>query len=170
MRSITERMKGAALLDVPTYEEVEADTSATGQAAVVVALGAVASAIGAARGGSGGIVAALIWSMVAWVLWSGITYLIGDKLLGGKATWGELLRTIGFAQSPQVLLVLAIIPGLGWTVRTVVGIWVLITGVIAIRQALDFSTGKAIATALLGWLAMMIPAAILGGAAFMARP
>jgi hypothetical protein len=103
------------------------------------------------------------------VLWSGITYFIGDKILGGTATWGELLRTLGFAQSPQVLLVLAIIPGLGWTVRTVVGIWVLITGVIAIRQALDFSTGKAIATALLGWLAMMIPVAILGGAAFMAR-
>jgi hypothetical protein len=162
-------MKGAALLDVPTYEEVEADTSATGQAAVVVALGAIASAIGAARGGSGGIIGALLWAMVAWVLWSGITYFIGDKILGGTATWGELLRTLGFAQSPQVLLVLAIIPGLGWTVRTVVGIWVLITGVIAIRQALDFSTGKAIATALLGWLAMLIPAAILGGAAFMAR-
>ena len=35
-RSIVDRMKGAALLDVATYEEVEHDTEATGQAAVVV--------------------------------------------------------------------------------------------------------------------------------------
>jgi predicted double-glycine peptidase len=29
-----------------------------------------------------------------------------------------------------------------------------VAGIIAIRQALDFSTGKAILTALLGWLVM----------------
>ena len=35
-RSIVDRMKGAAMLDIATYEEVEHDTEATGQAAVVV--------------------------------------------------------------------------------------------------------------------------------------
>jgi hypothetical protein len=44
--SIVDRMRGAAMLDVATYEAVEHDTNATGQAAVVVALAAVASAIG----------------------------------------------------------------------------------------------------------------------------
>jgi hypothetical protein len=102
--------------------------------------------------------------LLGWLVWSGITYLIGDKLLGGTATWGELLRTIGFAQAPQVLVVLAVIPLVGGLVRAAVVIWVLVAGVIAIRQALDFSTGKALATALLGWLAIAIPAAILGGA------
>jgi hypothetical protein len=53
-RSIVDRMRGAALFDVATYEEVEADTSATGQAAIVVVLAAVAAAIGNAfRGGPG---------------------------------------------------------------------------------------------------------------------
>jgi hypothetical protein len=162
MGSITDRMKGAALLDVATYEEVEADTTATGQAAIVVTLGAIASAIGASRGGAGGIIGALIASLIGWVLWAGVTYFIGAKILGGTATWGELLRTLGFAQSPKVLAVLGIIPGMGWIVGTVLGIWTLITGVVAIRQALDFSTGKAIATAILGWLAMIIPFALLG--------
>jgi hypothetical protein len=162
MASITERMKGAALLDVATYEEVEADTTATGQAAVVVALGAIASGIGMARSGSGGIIAGVIGALIGWVLWAGITYLIGDKVLGGTASWGELLRTLGFAQAPRVLAVLGIIPGMGWLVALVIGVWVLVTGVVAIRQALDFSTGKAIATAILGWFAMMIPMAILG--------
>ena len=162
MGSITDRMKGAALLDNATYEEVEADTTATGQAAVVVVLGAIASGIGMAGGGTGGIIAGVLGSLIGWVLWAGITYLIGDKVLGGTATWGELLRTLGFAQAPRVLAVLGIIPGLRWIVAAVIGVWLLITGIVAIRQALDFSTGKAVATALLGWLAMMIPMAILG--------
>ncbi len=37
-RSFTERMIGAATLDIATFEEVEHDESATGQAAAVVAL------------------------------------------------------------------------------------------------------------------------------------
>ena len=162
MGSITDRMKGAAMLNVATYEEVEADTTATGQAAIVVTLGAIASAIGSSGAGVRGIIGALIASLIGWVLWAGVTYLIGAKILGGTATWGELLRTLGFAQSPKVLAVLAIIPGLAWIVGMVLGIWLLVAGIIAIRQALDFSTGKAIATALLGWLAMVIPFALLG--------
>ena len=162
MGSITDRMKGAAMLNAATYEEVEADTTATGQAAVVVAIGAIASAIGASGAGVGGIIGALVASLIGWVLWAGVTYLIGAKILGGTATWGELLRTLGFAQSPKVLAILGLIPGMGWIVGTVLGIWLLIAGVVAIRQALDFSTGKAIATALLGWLAMVIPFALLG--------
>lgn len=162
MGSITDRMKGAALLDNATYEEVEADTTATGQAAVVVVLGAIASGIGMAGGGPGGIIAGVLGSLIGWVLWAGITYLIGDKVLGGTASWGELLRTLGFAQAPRVLAVLGLIPGLRWIVAAAISVWLLITGIVAIRQALDFSTGKAIATAILGWLAMMIPMAILG--------
>ena len=156
MASMTERMMGAARLDVATYEEVEHDASATGQAAVVVAIVAVASAIGAIGGDGAGPIGALIGAVIGWIVWAGITYLIGDKLLGGTASWGELLRTLGFAQSPGVLFVLGIVPLLGGLVRAVVGIWILIAGVIAIRQALDFSTGKAILTVSLGWLAMML--------------
>ena len=163
-QTMIDRMKGAAMLNVATYEEVEADTSATAQAGMVVLLAAIAQAIGGIGHGGGAIIGGAVAALVGWVLWSGITYLIGDKLLGGTATWGELLRTIGFAHAPQVLLVLAFLPVVGGLLRAVVAIWVLIAGVIAIRQALDFSTGKAIATAFLGWLAIVIPAALLGGA------
>lgn len=155
-RSIMDRMKGAAMLDVPTYEEVEADNTATGQAAAVVAMAAIAAAIGAIGTGGRGIIGGLIAALIGWLVWAGVTYLIGDKLLGGTATWGELLRTLGFAHAPGLLMILAIIPGLGWLVAAVVGIWMLVAGVIAIRQALDFSTGKAIGTALLGWLGLVI--------------
>ena len=162
-RSIVDRMKGAAMLDVPTYEEVEADTTATGQAAVVVAIVAVCSAIGAIGRGGTGIIGALIGAFVSWLLWSGVAYLIGEKVLGGTATWGELLRTLGFAQAPGILSILAIVPGLRWAVLFVVWIWTVVTGVIAIRQALDFSTGKAVATALLSGLVILVVTALLGG-------
>jgi hypothetical protein len=160
-RSFTGRMKGAAMLDVNTYEDVEADHTATGQAAGVVALVAAAQAIGASGLGLGAILAGVAGAVLGWLVWAGITYIIGDKLLGGTATWGELLRTLGFAQAPGVLYVLGIIPLLGWVVRVGVGIWILIAGIIAIRQALDFSTGKAVLTALIGWIFVMIPVAII---------
>lgn len=155
-RSMVDRMKGAAFLDIETYEEVEHDESATTQAAGVVAIVAVCSAIGGIGHGGRGIIGGLIGAFIAWLLWSAITYLIGDKLLEGTATWGELLRTLGFAQAPGVILIFGIIPLLGWIAFVIGGIWMLVTGIIAIRQALDFSTGKAIGTALLGWVAMMI--------------
>ena len=163
MASLTERMLGAAKLDLHVYEEVEADESATAQAAIVVAIVAIASGIGGAQGGAAGFFGGLIAAFLGWLLWSGVTYLIGDKLLGGTATWGELLRTIGFAQSPGVLYVLGVVPGVGGLIRLLVAIWLLVAGIIAIRQALDFSTGKAVVTAVLGWLAMiLLAAAILG--------
>ena len=162
-RTIIDRMKGAAMLDISTYEEVEADTTATTQAAAVVAIAAVAQAIGALGRGGPGFIGALLAAFIGWLIWAGVTYLIGDKVLGGTATWGELLRTLGFAQAPGILGILGIIPILGGLVRLVVFIWILIAGVIAIRQALDFSTGKAVLTALLGWLAIVILTVVLGG-------
>jgi hypothetical protein len=161
-RSIIDRMRGAAMFDVATYEEVEADTTATGQAAVVVAIAAICSAIGAAGFGGPSIVGTLIGALVSWVIWAGITYVIGDKLFGGTATWGELLRTLGFAQAPRVLLVLGIIPVFGVLVWVAVAVWVLIAGIIAIRQALDFSTQKALLTALIGWAIVVVSQWLLG--------
>jgi len=165
-RSIVDRMRGAALLDVATYEEVEHDNEATGQAAVVVVIVAVCSAIGAVWRGGPSIILAPVTAILGWLLWSAVAYLIGDKLLGGTATWGELLRTVGFAQSAGVLMIFGIIPVLGGIVRVVVGLWLLVAGIVAIRQALDFSTGKAIITAFLGWLAMVLLAFLSGGGAW----
>ena len=113
--------------------------------------------------GGPSIIAGPISAVLGWLLWSAITYVIGGKLLGGTATWGELLRTIGFAQSPGVLMIFGIIPILGGLVRAVVAIWLLFAGIVAIRQALDFSTGKAILTAFLGWIAMVALAFLTGG-------
>ena len=160
-RSIVDRMRGAALFDVPTYEEVEHDTSATGQAVIVVVLAALAAGIGNAFRGGPGILGGIVASLLGWVAWSGITYFVGTRVFKGTATWGELARTLGFAQAPGLLMVLAIIPVLGALVKFVIWLWLLGTGIIAIRQALDIDTGKAVMTALVGWLASMAVYAVL---------
>jgi hypothetical protein len=158
--SFGERMIGAAMLDVRIYEEVEADESATSQAAGVVALVAVASAIGAYRGGTGAIIAAVVSALVGWALWAGLTYLVGTRFMNGTATWGELLRTLGFAQAPGILNVLGFIPLLGGLVHFAVWAWMLVTAVVAIRQALDFDTGKAVITALISWVIIFVVTAV----------
>ena len=51
MASLGNRMIRAAKLDVSLYEEVEADTGATGQAMLVVVLSSLAAGIGIGNGG-----------------------------------------------------------------------------------------------------------------------
>jgi hypothetical protein len=162
-RSFVQRMIAAASLDVSLYEEVEADGTATGQAALVVVLAAIASAIGSVNQNA---IGGLIGALIGWAIWAGVTYFIGATLFKGTASWGELLRTLGFAQAPGLLYVVGIIPVLGAIAKLAIGIWVLIAGIIAIRQALDISTGKAVVTALLGWLLLMILMAVFAGSAF----
>jgi hypothetical protein len=94
---------------------------------------------------------------------AGLVYFIGTRLFGGTATWGELLRTLGFAASPGLLYIFGLIPLLGTIVVIVVGIWVLVCVVVAIRQALDVSTGKAILAGLLGMIAWALIAAVVPG-------
>ena len=160
-RSLIERMIGAAMLDTSVYEEVEADRNATGQAAAVVAIVAVCAAIGGSGGGVKGIIGAIVSAFLGWLIMSALTYFIGTKLFGGTADMGEMLRTLGFAQSPGVIAILGIIPFLGRLVVFAVAIWQLVTAIVAIRQALDFDTGKAIATAVISWIVVWVCTAII---------
>ncbi|MBT8403079.1 MAG: YIP1 family protein [Gemmatimonadetes bacterium] len=165
-RSLVSRAIGAALLDVDVYEEVEADRSATGQAATVVLAVAVANVIGSWGAGGAGIAGGVNAAFLGWLLWAGVTNIVGTRLMGGTADWGELLRTLGFAQAPGVLAVVGIIPLLGWIAGIGIWVWTVVAGVIAIRQALDFSTGKAVITALISmvvvFVAMMAIGTVLG--------
>lgn len=158
-QSIIDRMIRAAKLDPQLYEEVEHDRSATSQAMLVVVLGAIAGGIGALSGGITGLAVGVVASLVGWVVYAFIAYWVGTNIFKGphtEATWGQLLRTLGFANSPRVLMVLVVIPVVGIFVGLAVFIWLLLTTVIAIRQALDFSTWRAIATAVVSLLAQVV--------------
>lgn len=157
-----DRVLGVFRLDVSTFEDIEHDTTATGQAAAVVSVVAVLAAIGASltagfTGGRAGssFVATLISAFAGWLIWSALTYWIGTTLFEGKADLGEMLRVIGFAYAPQSL---AIIPCFGAFVG---GIWSLVAGFVAVRQGLDIDNTKTFITIIVGFLAYVALYAIL---------
>ena len=155
--SMVDRMIRASCLDVHIFEEVEADTSATRQALSVVVLVALATGI-ASLGTTGlsGLFAGIVIAIAGWAIWAWILYLIGTKILpshGTRADWGQLARTVGFAQSPGVFRALGVVPVVGGIIFLVVSVWMLVAMVIAVRQALDYtSTLRAIGVVLLGFI------------------
>jgi hypothetical protein len=157
--TFVERMVGAARFNTSAYEDVEADRGATGQALAVVLLSSVAAGIGAGAGVRG-LVVGTIASLVGWLVWAVLIYLIGARWLpepGTQTNAGELMRTIGFATSPGLLRVLGIVPFLTLIVFTVTALWMLATMVVAARQALDYkSTLRAVGVCLLGWIVQLL--------------
>jgi len=161
MASLKDRIIRAAKLDVNLYEEVEADKTAMGQAMAVVVLSGVAAGIGTiATLGAIGIITGTIGALIGWFIWAYLTYWIGTKLLPEPQTEadpGQLLRTIGFSSSPGLIRVFGVIPGLGRIFFLAASIWMLIAMVIAVRQALDYtSTGRAVGVCFIGWIIQVI--------------
>jgi len=166
MNQLVERMIGAAKLDVQTYETVEHDTEATGQAALVVVLSAVAVGIGTfGQVGFGGLIFGTLAALLGWGVWAGIVYLVGAKLLAEpetEADMGQVLRVVGFAQSPGVIRVFGFLPVVGPLLHLAAAIWMLVAMVVAVRQALDYtSTGRAVAVVVLGFIAYIFVFALL---------
>jgi hypothetical protein len=159
--SLQDRVLRAAKLDSALYEEVEADPSAMGQATIVVILSALAAGIGNfTESGLGGILAATLGALIGWYAWAFLTYFIGTRLLPEpqtKADAGQLLRTIGFASAPGLIRVLGLIAPLLDLVFVISGLWMLVATVIAVRQALDYtSTLRAVGVCLIGWIVMTL--------------
>jgi hypothetical protein len=168
MADLTARMTRAAKLEISLYEEVEADEGALGQATLVVVLSSVAAGIGAiSQVGFGGLIWGTVSALIGWYIWAFLTYIIGTKALptpDTSATYGELLRTIGFSSSPGVIRVLGIIPGLGIVSSLVASIWMLIAMVIAVRQALDYtSTWRAVAVCVIGFIVYLVFLSLIVG-------
>src|SRR5262245_37148604 len=167
MASLTERMVGAAKLDAATYEDVEADATATPQAMLVVVIANLAAGVGMLREvGIGGLLVATLVSLIGWYIWAFITYFVCPRFLPGpkaQADVGQLLRTLGFSASPGLIRVLGLIPGLAWVVSLVAAVWMLVAMVVAVRQALDYeTTGRAVLVCLIGWVINIVVLVVLG--------
>ena len=162
MASFGERLLRSALLNADTYEEVEADTTAGRQAfAVVVLSGAAVGIGGIANSGPQGILWQAAVAVVGWWIWAYATYFIGTKLLPTAQTEadpGQLLRTIGFSGAPGIFRFVMIVPALAFPVFVVGTLWELVAMVVAVRQALDYtSTLRAIAVCALGFPLYALP-------------
>lgn len=156
MSTLTDRLIGSARLDAQSYEEVETDPYANLQAVGVVLLSSLAAAIGTGIRDLSTILQLMMVALVSWIIWVLLTLFIGTKLFperDTRADFSQVLRTTGFSASPGILRILGVIPGLRWIVFSIATIWMLCTFVVAVRQALDYtSTARAVVVCLLGWL------------------
>ena len=155
MWQLPHRVFRAIILDWRLYEEVEADTKATAQAALVVLLASLAAAVGSSAGfPSLGL--HLVLHLAAWCVWALLAFWIVTRLLPEPQTRsdpGELLRTIGFAGRPGILRFLGRIPMIRALVFWGTAVWMLVAMVVAVRQALDYrSTLRALLVCGLGFL------------------
>ncbi len=168
------RMIRAAMLDAQLYEEVEHDPSKDQEALMVVILVALVNGILAfpfnlllGRGFVTSVfllVFNIIWTLIAYYLYAYVTYWVGTSLFQGTADVGELRRVLGYAYAPAIFLW---VPCIGWLI---VPIWLLVTGIIAVRQALDVDTTKAVLTVLISiviiFVVYLILASIFGLGSF----
>lgn len=162
MGNLADKMIRAARLDANFYVQVMNDPAAIRQALLVVLIYSSFAGIGAGLltlpdVDAGQFVlnlfVGLFSALVLWFVWSFVTYFIGTTLFKGPqtpwrviATYGELLRAIGFAATPGILLIFILIPLVGIFLSLAACVWMFIATVIAVREALDFSTWRAICT------------------------
>ena len=161
MKSVfVNRIIRACKLDVSLYEEVEADKSATFQAALVVVLSSLAAGVGAISLGASNFLMAPILSLISWYIWAYLIYFIGAKLFPEpttKADHGQLLRTIGFSSAPGLIRIFGFTPELMSLTFIGAGMWMFVAMIIAVRQALDYkSTWRAIGVVVIGFLVQAI--------------
>ena len=161
------RMIGAALLRAHTYEEVEHDSAATKQAAIVVVMVAVATGIGSLSLGMTALIFGIVAGIVQWALWAFVTYVLGTTLFNTpqtEANWGQLARTTGFAQTPGLLRIFGFIPFIGPLLATIGTVWQFVAMVVAVKQALDYtSKWRAVGVVLVGFILIAILNLIFAG-------
>jgi len=148
-------------LDSSVFREIAEDKGAMMQAAIIVVvvslIGALAMAISAVITDVGSPVGSFITTLLSgillsWILWAVLTFAVGVFLFKGKTDIPEMLRVLGYANAPGLLGIFAIIPCLGWIAVLAGAILSLIAGVIAVREAMEFDTVKAIVTVVIAWI------------------
>ena len=163
------RMIGAALLQGPIYEEVENDHTATLQAALVVIIVSISTALGSYFTFGGNFIIALaagiIFGLGKWAVWAFITYIIGTKLFNTEdthANWSQMARGTAFSQAPGVLFIFAALPVIGQMLVVMVSIWQLCAMTMAVKHVLDYrSIWRAVGVVVVGFLVVAVPMVIL---------
>jgi hypothetical protein len=155
MKKLLKRMIGAARLDARTYEQVEADPDSMSGAVFTAVVASMAAALGTGARDFTALAGGTLAFLIIWMIWVGLTYVIGTRLLPEPATHsnlGEVMRTTGFSASPGILRIFALLPSIALPVFVAVTFWMLLAFVIAIRHAMDYTSfPRAFAVCFLGW-------------------
>jgi hypothetical protein len=152
---LAERVIRALRLDVGVYRDVSADRTATSQAFRVVLLAGLSNGLSlGGRLGGLGLLAGIGAALVGWLLWTG-TILLVARLFGHTRT-GSLLRALGFANAPGLLLIAGIVPRLGGVIRLAVVGWLLAATVVAVQAVFTVPRRRAIVISVAGFAVYLV--------------
>ena len=163
-----QRLQKAIMLDVSFYEQVENDKKFTDQAMMTVALVSVVQGFIIANSFAPiDLIQGILGSLVRFIVWAFFIAFVGTRILPEpetKSNTGELIRTLGFAYAPGLLIIFKVFPIINPFVDPIVIILQLAAMTIAVRQALDFnSTVRAVGVCIVALLLMIITLAIFIG-------
>lgn len=151
MGSLMYRVMGVSVFDGGTFEAIEADRRATGQAVVVVlgsSLAGAVAATGSLEPRLGFIAAFMAVAVLVWLAWAQLILQIGGHQFRRPETrvdFDELVRTTGFAAAPGLLQIFAIVPAVSTPIFVATWIWMWAAMVVAVKHSLDLrSTWRAI--------------------------
>ena len=155
-----QRLKKAIFLDVAFYEEVEKDKKFNDQAMMTVVLVSVVQGFMIAGFAPIALVQGILGSLIRFLIWAFFIAFVGTRILPEPETesnTGELIRTLGFAYAPGLLVVFKIFPIISSFIDPVVTILQLAAMTIAVRQALDFnSTVRAVGVCIVAFILMIV--------------
>ena len=160
---ILRKLVRASLLDSSLYEEVQKDKEVMWQAYLIVLVCSLCNGIGnVGLVGVQGIIPGFLFGLIGWFFWSGVIYLIGVKLFEYKSDMGGLLRCTAFAYSPTVISIFGVIPSVDIAFRTISTLWLILTFIKAVKQALGTSVGMSVFIVVQGFVVYLIVLILVG--------
>ena len=168
------RIIGAFTFRKGVYAEVEADTSFTTTAWILVAVVAFLNQLGSMANSNLlnwllGAILGTIFAVIGFAVGAFVINWMGRTLFSADVSFDEMVRTLGLAYVWQAIGVFGILgafsTALGCITAPVVILGVLLmiaAWFIAAKEALDLEWGQTIVTVIMGWLALVVVLIISG--------
>lgn len=168
--SFGRRIVGAIRFDTATYREVSRDPETLAQAAAVILLTSLASAIvflidktspglsvdvdwgsypitresNLAAAVAGGILDGS-WGLIVWAAQAAVVWFLWNRFAARKQSWPSIAAPLGFANAPLIVFaLLELVPKIGGALGVIGLFWVLVASVVALKASLEIGWGRAI--------------------------
>jgi hypothetical protein len=163
---IIPRLINAILLRRDFYDAVANDARATGPAAAIVCIVELLSKSVIIHQLSQEfkawgllLIFFAILGLVRWLIYATFMYPIARLIIGQPIGYKRLLRCLGFAETPSVLLLLGYLVAdvrYHTAVQVVVTVWLLLSTIVAVRSATGASTERAAVIGVIGFVGYLI--------------
>jgi uncharacterized membrane protein YgdD (TMEM256/DUF423 family) len=175
MQLLIPRLLRAAVLDPRAYEGIGEQPEDMFRALGVVMAVGVAFSVGvrALPGIDFGdtpplsaVLVSLSTVLTGWLVYTAIIYILGTLLFRGKASFRQILRTLGIAYGPGVVTMLGAIPGAGGLLFLIGLVWILPSALIAVKSLQGYDWVRTFIATAVGWVVALaiLPGFLLLGA------